>query len=237
MIKLRGITKNYKQYTVLENISFSLQRGKILGILGPNGAGKSTLLKILALVLNPDAGSYLVSDIDALKSPKLLHPIIGFVPQELALYDDLSVSDNLLYWSNTSQKMSQAKFDQLLANFDLQQLAKKRVSTLSGGMKRRVNLAIALVNDPQVLIMDEPMVGVDIIQLTLMRAYLSSLAKKGITQIITSHTASAVLDILDDVMIMNNGKIKFYGNVQNFLSICNNDPQKIDDTIIRIINT
>ncbi len=237
MIRLQGITKKYKQTIVLENVSFSLERGKVLGILGPNGAGKSTLLKILALVLDPDQGSYFLDDTDAIKYAKTLHPKIGYVPQELALYEDLSVLDNLIYWSNSSWKESRTRIEQLLADFELQDLSKKRVSTLSGGMKRRLNLAVAMINSPQLLIMDEPMVGVDIVQLTLMRAFLSSLASKGITQVITSHTASAVLEILDEVLIINQGKIKFHDSTPNFISACNNDLQKVDETIIRIMNS
>lgn len=237
MIRLQGITKKYKQTPVLDNVSFTLERGKILGILGPNGAGKSTLLKILALVLDPDQGSYFFDDTDAIKYAKTLHPKIGYVPQELALYEDLSVLDNLIYWSNTSWKQSRRQIEQLLVDFELSDLSKKRVNTLSGGMKRRLNLAVAMINSPQFLIMDEPLVGVDIVQLTLMRAFLSSLASKGITQVITSHTANAVLDILDDVLIINQGKIKFHDSKSGFLSICNNDLQKVDETIIRIMKS
>jgi ABC-2 type transport system ATP-binding protein len=237
LIKIQGISKQYKQITVLDNVSFSLQKGRVLGILGPNGAGKSTLLKILALVLDPDAGSYSLDNTDALKYAKTLHPMIGYVPQDLALYEDLSVLDNMIYWSNTSWRQSRSRVNQLLAEFELESLSAKRVSTLSGGMKRRLNLAVAMINSPQVLIMDEPMVGVDIVQLTLMRAYLSSLAKDGITQVITSHTASAVLEVLDDVMIMNKGKIKFFDTVAGFMAACDNDLQKVDETIIKIMNS
>jgi ABC-2 type transport system ATP-binding protein len=237
LIKTQGISKQYKQTTVLDDVSFSLQKGRVLGILGPNGAGKSTLLKILALVLDPDKGSYSLADSDALKNAKTLHPMIGYVPQDLALYEDLSVLDNMIYWSNTSLKQSRSRINQLLAEFELDSLSTKRVSTLSGGMKRRLNLAVAMINSPQVLIMDEPMVGVDIVQLTLMRAYLSSLAKEGITQVITSHTAGAVLEILDEVMIMNKGKIKFFDTVAGFMTVCDNDLQKVDETIIKIMNS
>ncbi len=237
MIRIQGISKRYKQNTVLENVSFSLPKGRVLGILGPNGAGKSTLLKIMALVLDPDGGTYQLNQMDAFKHAKTLHPMIGYVPQDLALYEDLSVQDNMLYWTNTSWKESRPVIHRLLAEFELDHLASKRVSTLSGGMKRRLNLAVAMINAPQLLIMDEPMVGVDIVQLTLMRAYLTSLAKTGITQVITSHTAAAVLEILDDVMIMNKGRIKFYDNVTNFMSACDNDLQKVDETIIKFMNT
>ena len=237
MIRIQGISKRYKQTTVLDNVSFNLPRGRVLGILGPNGAGKSTLLKIMALVLDPDAGSYHLNEQDALKHAKTLHPIIGYVPQELALYEDLSVLDNMLYWTNSSWKQSRPVIHRLLAEFELDHLAGKRVSTLSGGMKRRLNLAVAMINHPQFLIMDEPMVGVDIVQLTLMRAYLTSLAKAGITQVITSHTAGAVLEILDDVMIMNKGRIKFHDSVAGFMAACNNDLQKVDETIIKFMNS
>jgi ABC-2 type transport system ATP-binding protein len=237
LIRIQGISKKYKQITVLEEINLTIQKGKVLGILGPNGAGKSTLLKIMALVLDPDHGSYFIGDVDALKNAHSIHPLIGYVPQELALYEDLSVLDNLIYWSNSSIKESRQKIDQLLADFELKPLAAKRVSTLSGGMKRRLNLAVAMINSPQILIMDEPMVGVDIVQLTLMRTYLTSLAARGITQVITSHTAGAVLEILDDVMILNKGKIKFHDSAPNFISACNNDLQKVDETIIRIMNS
>jgi ABC-2 type transport system ATP-binding protein len=233
LLQVRGITKAFKQNSLLQDISFEVATGKVLGILGPNGAGKSTLLKILALVMQPDGGSYTIDDTDALKSPDGLRPLIGYVPQDLALYEELSVIDNLVYWSNGNFR--RADLIHILEQFELTPYTKKKVGVLSGGMKRRLNLAVALINSPQILIMDEPMVGVDLLQIQHLRTHLTHLAATGVTQVITSHISSAIIDLVDDVLILNEGKILFHKEKNDFLALCEENQGKVDETILKII--
>lgn len=236
MLKLEGITKSYKQDLILDGISFTLEKGKVLGVMGPNGAGKTTLLKIISLILSPDAGEVHINGIDALRKPKLLRPLLAYVPQDMALFEELSVIDNLYYWSEGSFKSQEAHFMQLLDETGLSQVREKRVNTLSGGMKRRLNLAVALINKPELLIMDEPLVGMDIAQIKSMHQFFSKLAEQGMSQIISSHNAHHLLNIADELLILNHGKVRFQGTKESFLNLCNNDFAKVDQTILDVID-
>lgn len=210
MIRAANLTKAYKHQIVLKNVSFSLERGKILGVFGPNGAGKTTLLKILSLIFKPDAGgSLFVNDIDAVQRPQDVRTQIGYVPQEIALYQDLSVVDNLFCWSRQHHLSQQdAVFTEIIKALDIDSILKKKVRKLSGGMKRRVNLAVALMNSPQILVMDEPLVGVDILQRKLIINHLKTLSNRGVTQIITSHYPGELVSFVDHVMMLDEGQMK-----------------------------
>jgi ABC-2 type transport system ATP-binding protein len=235
VIEVSAITKSFNHTQVLENISFKLSKGKVLGILGPNGSGKTTLLKILALVMKPDHGSYSIQGDDVFKASNKFRSLIGYVPQDIALFDELSVMDNLIYWSRPGVNHGKDKYHQLLKIFEIDAYTRKKVFTLSGGMKRRLNLAVAMINSPQILIMDEPMVGVDILQLKHLQDHLRSLAETGITQIITSHNANAVINIIDQVLLIYEGKMRYFQDKSDFMALCDNNFGKLDDTILKLI--
>lgn len=235
MLSLSNISKGYHQHEVLHDISFSLQKNKILGVMGPNGAGKTTLLKIISLILKPDSGQVFLNNQNALQESQALRPLIGYVPQDLALYEDLSVLDNLHYWSERPLKEKKSHFESLLSHTGLTELRNKRVNTLSGGMKRRLNLAIALINEPKLLIMDEPLVGMDIAQIHSMHHFLRVLSDQGVTQIISSHNAHHLLSLADEVLLLNQGKVCFLGTREAFLNLSDNDFSKVDETILKLI--
>ncbi len=235
LITITDISKSIKKAVLLDEISFSLPKGKVLGILGPNGAGKTTLLKILAMVMKPDHGHYLINDEDALRNPKFFRQLIGYVPQDLALFDEISVLDNLIYWSNPQIRHNHKNYRQLLAKFELDDIRRKKVRTLSGGMKRRLNLAVAMINAPEILIMDEPLVGVDVLQLKHLKRYLRQLSAGGVTQVITSHNASALIDLVDQIMLIHQGVVRYYQYKAAFLSLCNHNLGSVDEQILKII--
>lgn len=235
MIEVNAITKSFNHTNVLENVSFRLDKGKVLGILGPNGSGKTTLLKILALVLKPDQGTYSIKGEDAFKTSQKFRSMIGYVPQDVALFDELSVMDNLLYWTRPGDHHHKVKYHELLEIFEIDEYSRKKVFMLSGGMKRRLNLAVALLNDPMILIMDEPMVGVDILQLKHLQEHLRHLASLGITQIITSHNASAVINIVDQILLMYDGKMRYFKEKSDFLALSDHNFGNLDETILRLI--
>ena len=235
MIEVTAIRKTFNHSKVLDNISFRLDQGKVLGILGPNGSGKTTLLKILALVLKPDQGSYKILGDDAFRATNKYQSMIGYVPQDVALFDELSVMDNLVYWSRPGDEHPKEKYEHLLEIFELKDYERKKVYILSGGMKRRLNMAVALINTPQILIMDEPMVGVDILQLKHLQGYLRDLANSGITQIITSHNANAVINIIDQVLLIYEGRMRYFQEKAEFLALCDHNFGHLDDTILKLI--
>lgn len=233
---ISGIGKSLNRIRVLQGVQFELSRGRILGILGPNGSGKTTLLKILALIMAPDQGVYQINGIDALKFPNELRPKLGYVPQDIALFEDLTALDNLIYWSNPQKPHHKDDYYQILAQFDLSSYAHKRVYTMSGGMKRRLNLAVALLNAPEFLILDEPLVGVDIMQRQSLVMHLRQLAQGGMTQVITSHDANAVIDLIDQVMVIHDGSIRYNHPRAAFLDRCNDLHKSVDDTILQILD-
>ncbi len=152
MIEAVGLCKAYGKQKVLNHVSFSLDKGRVMGILGPNGAGKTTLIKILALIARPDGGTLTINGQDAFRESGLVRPLIGYVPQDVALFEDLSVRDNLMCWSGRKGRKAKEQAARLIEELSMSSFASKRISALSGGMKRRVNLAVAMLDDPQVLI-------------------------------------------------------------------------------------
>ncbi len=235
MLEVKAIHKSFNRNQIVQDVSFTLEKGKVLGILGPNGSGKTTILKILALVMKPDAGQYAIMGRNALSAPNKFRSKIGYVPQDVALFDELTVLDNLIYWSNPGAAHQNDRYQRLLKIFEIEDYARKKVYTLSGGMKRRLNLAVALLNSPEILIMDEPMVGVDILQLQHLQVYLRHLASRGMTQVITSHNANAVIDLVDQVLILFEGKIRYYQDKKDFLALSDGHFGKLDETILKLI--
>ena len=209
MIEAVGLSKSYRKQKVLNHASFSLTKGRVMGILGPNGAGKTTLIKILAFITRPDSGTLLYNGQDTHMYPSHVRPNIGYVPQDIALFDDLSVWDNLVCWSRRSGYEAKEQANRLIAELNLKEFARKKISELSGGMKRRVNLAVAMLDDPQVLILDEPMVGVDIEQRKQIMDYLKKLSQSGVTIIMTSHHVDEMMGLADEIMVMKEGDILF----------------------------
>lgn len=216
MISANNLVKTHQQQDVLRQVSFELEDGEVLLVLGPNGSGKTTLLKILALVSKTDGGEYLLDGQPTQEKPQPLRSLIGYVPQDIALYEELSVQDNLLCWSAVALPQARPLARALMQKLDLTSLARKPVRHLSGGMKRRVNLAVALLNNPRLLILDEPLVGVDIHQRERILENLVDLKAAGVTQVISTHHAGELLDLMDHVMVLNRGSITFFGGREEF---------------------
>jgi ABC-2 type transport system ATP-binding protein len=213
LIKINKISKSYEKQKILNNLSFEIQKGEIIGLTGPNGAGKSTLLNILALLNMPDSGEYYINEKYVGENIDYFRSIVGYVPQEIALFDELTVLDNLLYWSKYSKKKAKLKAQEIGERLDLYDLFHKKIKKLSGGMKRRINLAVGLLNDPKILILDEPMVGIDEKHCKEIFFYLKELSQQGITQIISGHYAEQLMHIADRVLYIDEGEVQFFENV------------------------
>ena len=184
------LNKQYGKQTILKDITFQADFGECIGIFGENGCGKSTLLSILSGARRPSSGTLLFSGEDALSHPSLFQSSIGYLPQENPLIDRLSVMDNLSLWYGGGKKLKKALTDGLPCRFGLDRFAKQPVFTLSGGLKKRLSLACALANDPQILIMDEPTAALDLVCKAEIRAYLTSYLAHGGLVILTTHEDS-----------------------------------------------
>lgn len=216
MIRIIEISKYYGKKTSLQEVTLSIEKGEVYGLLGPNGAGKSTLLSILATVSKPDNGSIEVNGYDIEKQTKLVREQIGYVPQDVALWEHLTVKDNFIFWSKFSkQKISEKELYNLCSTVHLQDKWNEKVSRLSGGMKRKLNIAVALIHNPDVLLMDEPTVGIDIQSKLEINQYIRELARLGKTVVYTTHDMSEILYLCDRIGILMNGYLKFSGTMED----------------------
>jgi len=212
-IDIDNISKRYKTASSdsLNNISFSIEAGQTIGVLGPNGAGKTTLISILCGLIEPSKGSVTYKaknggDITG----SALKKIIGFVPQEYAFYHELTPVQNMNYFGslyNLSKNEIKDRTDSLLKILGISDVAHKKISTFSGGMKRKVNLAIGLIHNPSILFLDEPTVGVDVQSKLSIIQFLKEISEKGTTIIYTSHHLSEAEDFCTQIMLISKGKL------------------------------
>ncbi|ACH93682.1 ABC transporter ATP-binding protein [Borrelia duttonii CR2A] len=207
MINVNNITKTYGSFTALLNVSFKVNEGEVLGILGPNGAGKSTLIKILTSFHYPTKGNVKIFGKDITKNPKEILQNIGYIPEKLALYPELSVKEYLNFISEIKGVTNHNKeIDRVISIFKLESVKNKLISTLSKGFKQRVGIAGALINNPKLVILDEPTNGLDPNQIIEFKDFLKELAKTS-TILFSSHILSEVESICKRIVIINNGQI------------------------------
>lgn len=209
MIQVENITKRYGNFLAVDNISFEIKEGEIVGFLGPNGAGKSTTMNIITGFIEPTSGRVIIDGYDMSKKPKKAKKQIGYMPEGVPLYMDLTVKEFVTYMAELKgieNKTKKEKVQKILEETDLSKVQKKLIKNLSRGYKQRVSLAGTLVNDPKVIILDEPTVGLDPKQVTEIRALIKKLGKEH-TVILSSHILSEVSQVCDRVIIINKGKI------------------------------
>ena len=192
------------------NLNLEIREGEKFGLFGPNGAGKTTLIHCIIGLLELQKGKIDLFGIDLSKNKKKTRSYIGFVPQDFSFYQELSPIQNLAFfgaWSGMNAKETKRKTNELLEVFSLTEVGHKQVQTFSGGMKRRVNLAIGLINNPQLLVLDEPTVGVDIQTRFAIIEYLKELNNKGTTIIYTSHLLGEAEEFCDRIALIDQGRI------------------------------
>lgn len=208
-LKISNLSKKYsKDKYGLRDFSFTLQNG-ILGLLGPNGAGKSTLLKIIATISTPTAGSITLDAVDILKDPGPIRKVLGYLPQDFGVYPNLTGYEFLKYIAalkGIGGANLETRLMQLLEAVNLVDASKKQIGTYSGGMKQRIGIAQVLLNDPKILIFDEPTVGLDPHERVQFRNIISELANDCII-ILSSHIVSDIETIADEVAIMQQGQL------------------------------
>ena len=207
ILTVKNLSKSYKDLKAVDNVSFELEAGKIYGILGPNGAGKSTTIKMLSGLLKPDAGTIIYEDGQKISK---WSKNIGLVPQEIAIYTELTAKENLDYFASL-YGLKGAERDQRVAEtlgfVDLTDVKDKKADEFSGGMKRRLNIACALVHLPKLIIMDEPTVGIDPQSRNYILETVIELNKRGTSVIYTSHYMEEVEKVCDRIIILDKGKV------------------------------
>lgn len=209
MIEVKNITKKYGNFTAVDNINFKIEEGEIIGLLGPNGAGKSTTMNMITGYIEPTEGEIIVNGYDISKKPKKAKTQIGYMPEGVPLYSDLTVKEFVTYMAElkkVDRKTRKEKVEKIIEQTGLKDVEKKLTRNLSRGYKQRVSMAGALVGEPKILILDEPTVGLDPKQITEIRALIKELGKTH-TVILSSHILSEISQICNKVIIINKGKI------------------------------
>ena len=218
MVKVSNVVKKYGHLTALDHLSFEVKSGIIFGLLGVNGAGKSTILSVLNGLTPIDSGDIKVFGFDIKKDIKKIKEISSIVPQNLAFYDKLSVEENLDFFANI-QNATKENYEKAIEINGLGETLKQRASTLSGGQKRRLNIAIGLLNNPKIIYLDEPTVGIDPKSRNEILESIKSYKKSGITVVYTSHYMNEVAMICDEVAVMSHGKLIAQEKISAFANL------------------
>ena len=210
IIELKEVFKKFPEITAVDGVSLTIRQGEVYGLLGPNGAGKSTTISMIASLLSPTAGEITVKGFSVSKNANQIKKLIGLVPQDIALYPTLTARENLEFWGKmyglNGEKLKR-RIGEVLEIVGLTSREKNRVETYSGGMKRRINIAVGLLNQPELLIMDEPTVGVDPQSRNHILETVKGLNANGMTVLYTSHYMEEVEFLCDRIGIMDHGKL------------------------------
>jgi ABC-2 type transport system ATP-binding protein len=209
-VTVKNLHKSFNSHHAVNDVSFNIEKGEIFGLLGPNGAGKTTTIRILSTVLMPDGGDVTVGGHSLRSDAAGIRRIIGVCPQELAFYPDLSAIDNLVFFGRMvglNGQEAKAQANGLLNKLGLLERAKGKVEKYSGGMKRRVNLAIGLMGHPELLFLDEPTVGIDPQSRNNIFETIVELKKNGLTVLYTTHYMEEADRLCDRIAIMDHGQI------------------------------
>ncbi|HHV96753.1 MAG TPA: ABC transporter ATP-binding protein [Clostridiaceae bacterium] len=237
LIRIKNLTKRYSNNIAINNISLDIFKEEIFGFVGPNGAGKSTLVSLLTTLIKPDEGDIIIKGYSVLNKTSEIRKLIGFVPQDIALYPTLSGYDNLKFWGGIyglRKQELQDRIEEALSIVGMKERAHDKVEEYSGGMKRRINIAAALLHHPEILIMDEPTVGVDIISRQYIIEAIKNLKKEGRTIIYTSHDIEEMETVCDRIAIMDKGVILKCDTVEKLKT--QSKDRSLKNTVLECIN-
>jgi ABC-2 type transport system ATP-binding protein len=234
----QNLRKSFNEHKAVNGASFTIYKGEIFGLLGPNGAGKTTTIRILSTVLEPDYGDVTIGGHSIRKNAGAVRQLIGVCPQELAFYPDLSAMDNLVFFGRMVGLDSREARAQAIANLELMGLAERargKVEKFSGGMKRRINLAIALMGHPELLFLDEPTVGIDPQSRNNIYETIMGLKSKGMTILYTTHYMEEADRLCDRVAIMDGGQIIVMDTPHNLKArIGSPDKVTLEDVFLKL---
>jgi len=210
MLEVQNLVKKFGDFTAVNGISFDIKEGEIFSLLGPNGSGKTTTISMLSTLYTPTSGDATIGGHSVTRDAMAARQIIGVVPQDIALYEELTARENLVFWGQMyglSGKALNSRIDEILEQIELADKAKNRVKTFSGGMKRRVNIGVGLLHKPRLLFMDEPTVGIDPQSRRSILDTVKDLNKQGMTVLYTTHYMEEAQELSDRVGIIDHGDL------------------------------
>ena len=213
VITIKNVSKNYKDKKALDNVCLEIKKGELFGLLGVNGAGKTTLIKILCTLTKKSGGTVFVDGFDLDKEADKIKEIVDISPQETSVANNLTVKENLQFIAGVYQKNASEKVREIVELFRLEEVLNQRAKTLSGGYKRRLSIAIALVSEPKILFLDEPTLGLDVFARRELWTIIRRLKEK-VTIVLTSHYLEEMENLCDRVAILSKGKVLNVGTVE-----------------------
>lgn len=232
-IEVKNLKKSFGDLVAVQDVSFNADSGEVLSLLGPNGAGKSTTISMLSGLLAPTSGDASIMGHSVTKEPEAAKKSLGVVPQDIALYPDLSARENLVFWGKMYGLRGAAlksAVDDVLEIIGLTERQKDRVGKFSGGMKRRVNIGAALLHKPEVIIMDEPTVGIDPQSRRHILDNVKELNRQGMTVLYTTHYMEEAAELSDHIAIMDKGRVIAYGTHDELIKLVGEET-RIDLTL------
>jgi ABC-2 type transport system ATP-binding protein len=222
MISVENLSKKFGELQAVDRVSFTVSQGELFGLLGPNGAGKTTTIRMISGLLRPDEGTVHIENYNLWESPRAAKRLLGLVPQDLALYQEFSARENLWFWGGLyglSRSQLKKNTEDLLERVGLADRAGEPVSGYSGGMKRRLNLALGLVHQPRALLLDEPTVGIDPQARHNILEIIRDIARQGTTVLLTTHHLVEAVKLCDRIAIIDEGKILQTGSVSELANL------------------
>lgn len=217
---LENVTKNYKEKKALRNISAQISDGGLIGVIGKNGAGKTTLLKLLSTIIKPSSGKILLDGQNIAEKPSCMRMMLGYLPQDVSVYPNLTAMEYLHYVAaakGMKRKEASEQIDKLISEFHLAEMKDRRMSGYSGGMKQKIGLICALLNDPQIILADEPTTGLDPAERIEVRNRLSALAKDRIV-ILSTHIVSDIEAVASQILMLREGDLIFCDSPYEIIS-------------------
>ena len=220
-IEIRGLTKRYKDVTAVDHLDLTVKKGELFGLLGVNGAGKTTTIKMLSTLTVPDEGDAVIGGYSILNDERKIREIIAISPQETAVAENLTVGENLRMMAGVygmEKDRTQQRIDELCRSFGLTSVMNKRAKKLSGGYKRRLSIAMAMINSPQVLFLDEPTLGLDVIARAELWDTIKAI-KGNLTIILTTHYLEEAEEMCDRLAVMKDGRLITVGTSAEIVAV------------------
>jgi len=237
MLKLTSLTKKFDNFTAVDNIDLTINKGELFGFLGPNGAGKTTTIKMMVGLYSLSSGSIHLDGINAVEDHLSVKRMVGYVPDQPFLYDKLTGLEFLLFSSglyNIDKETSKKKIDYLIDLLKIGNWVNKRTEEYSQGMRQRITIASALLHDPKIIVIDEPMVGLDPQSAHIIKAVFKQMCSEGTTIFMSTHSLNVVEEICTRVGIINLGKIIFDDNIQKLEELKKHHDQNIEELFIEL---
>lgn len=234
IISINNVCKNYNNLKALSNVSFHINKGELFGLLGINGAGKTTLIKILCGLTKKTSGEIFINNFNLDKDIEKIKEIVDISPQETSIANNLTVLENLQFFAQIYNQNNENSINEIVDIFKLNDVLNQRAKTLSGGYKRRLSIAIALISKPQILFLDEPTLGLDVFARRELWSIIKKLKNK-ITIILTSHYLEEIENLCDRVAVLSKGKLLKTGTIEDIIKITKT--KTFEDAFIKLVES